>query len=80
SMLASINLKGKVSKYDCIVLDGGYALFADRILENNPHLERENLVIPIRKQRSLDLTPEEAKYNTVLGSFRSAIESTFGEL
>jgi hypothetical protein len=80
SMLAEMHLKKKVSKYDCIVLDGGYTLFLDRVLATNPHLGKRNFVVPVRKQRGLELTTEEAKFNSVLGSFRSSIESTFGEI
>lgn len=80
SMLASMDLKKKISKYDCVVLDGGYTLFADSIIATNPHLGKHNLVFPIRKQRGIDLTMEETKFNKVIGSFRSMIESTFGDL
>lgn len=80
SMLASLNLKGKVGKYDCIALDGGYNLFIDRVIDTNPHLGKHNFVFPVRKQRGVDLTTGEAKYNRVFGSFRSMIESTFGDI
>lgn len=80
SMLANVDLKGKVTKYDCIVIDGGYNLLIDQIISKNTHLGKHNFVCPIRKLRSVDLKPEEAHYNNVLGSFRSAIESTFGEI
>lgn len=80
SMLAGINLKRKVGKYDCIALDGGYTLFVDRVIDTNPYLGKHNFVLPIRKQRGVSLTVEEAKYNKVFGSFRSMIESTFGDL
>lgn len=80
SMLADMKLKRKITKYDCVVVDGGYTLFLDRILARNSHLGEHNFVAPIRKQRHMELTEDEVKYNTVLGSFRSAIEATFGEI
>lgn len=80
SMLAEMRLKKKIRKYDCIVLDGGYTPFIDRIIERNPHLGHHNFVFPIRKARGVSLKPEEAHYNSVLGSFRSSIESTFGDI
>ncbi|KAL1931074.1 hypothetical protein VTP01DRAFT_10211 [Rhizomucor pusillus] len=80
SIPSEMNLKGKVTKYDCVVIDGGYALFDDRVLANNPHLGKQNIVVPARKQRGADLTAGDAKYNSVLGSFCSSIESTFGEI
>lgn len=80
SMLAEMHLRRKISKYDCVVLDGGYTLFVDRIIASNSHLEKHNFIFPVRKQRGMDLTTQEAKFNKVLGSFRSMIESTFGDL
>ncbi|KAI9312988.1 hypothetical protein BX666DRAFT_1842463, partial [Dichotomocladium elegans] len=65
---------------DCVVIDGGYTLFLDSVIANNPHLAKQSLVCPIRKQCGSELSSHEAKYNSVLGSFRSAIESTFGEI
>ncbi|KAL1932249.1 hypothetical protein VTP01DRAFT_9305 [Rhizomucor pusillus] len=43
SMLSEMNLKGKVNKYDCVAIDGGYALFVDLVLANNPHLGNKTL-------------------------------------
>jgi hypothetical protein len=80
SMLADMKLKGKVTKYDCVVMDGGYTLFLDRILARNGHLGEHNFVAPIRKRRHAELTEDEVKYNAILGSFRSAIEASFGAL
>ncbi|KAL1929535.1 hypothetical protein VTP01DRAFT_1673 [Rhizomucor pusillus] len=77
-MLSEINLKGKVTKYDCVVIDGGYALFVDRVLPNNSYLGKQNFVVRVRKHRGADLTAEDAKYNSVLGSFRFIHRSTHG--
>jgi hypothetical protein len=80
SMLADMRLKKKISKYDCVVVDGGYTTFIDRIVANNRHLDRHNFVFPIRKSRGVGLKQEEVNYNSILGSFRSSIEATFGEI
>lgn len=80
SMLGSMNLNKKVSHFDAVVLDGGYSLYIDRVLEVNHHLRRENFVTPVRKSRGINLSTDETAYNQLLGSFRSSIESRFGEL
>lgn len=80
SMLASMDLVDKVSRFDVVAMDGGYNLFIDRIIQANPHLARENFVTPVRKSMGVDLDSNEILYNQLLGGFRSSIESRFGEL
>jgi hypothetical protein len=61
-------------------VDGGYTLYIDRIVQLNSHLHTESFVTPIRKSRGVNLAVDELEYNQMLGGFRSAIESRFGEL
>jgi hypothetical protein len=81
SMLVSMGLDSKnVSRFDVVCMDGGYSLFLDRLVQVNPHLQKSNFVTPIRRSKGVNLSPDEASYNSVVGSFRSSIESRFGEL
>ncbi|KAL1929831.1 hypothetical protein VTP01DRAFT_985 [Rhizomucor pusillus] len=80
SMLASIELKDLVTKWDCIGLDGGYTLYVPGIIAPNSYLTSKNFLCPIRKSRATTLSQDEDRYNKSFGSFRSKIEATFGEL
>jgi hypothetical protein len=80
-MLKGMNLVDKINPVDCIALDGGYpqSVLQD-IVEDTDEFSLSNFCIPIRKPRGGDLTAIEAEYNKRFGSFRSMVESTFGEL
>jgi hypothetical protein len=80
SMLVSMNLNQRVTQFDGIILDGGYNLYIDRVLETNAHLSRKNFILTIRKSRGVNLSNDEKIYNQMLGGFRSSIESRFAEL
>jgi hypothetical protein len=80
SMLVSIDLSNKISRFDVVCVDGGYTLFINRILHMNTHLQIESFVTPVRRSRGVNLSAEEIAYNQLLGGFRSSIESRFGEL
>ncbi|KAL1925909.1 hypothetical protein VTP01DRAFT_7248 [Rhizomucor pusillus] len=80
SMLASIELKDLVTKWDSIGLDGGYTLYVPGIIARNSYLTSKNFVCPIRKSRASTLSQDEDRYNKSFGSFRSKIEALFGEL
>ncbi|KAG0247836.1 hypothetical protein BG011_000830 [Mortierella polycephala] len=69
TMLLRMSIQNKIHKLDCVALDGG----ADE-------LQYENFCYPIRKMRGIALTAEEKVYNEIFGSFRSRIESYFGEM
>ncbi|KAJ2586384.1 hypothetical protein EV177_009777, partial [Coemansia sp. RSA 1804] len=64
----------------CIALDGGYTQFISQLLHDAPALSDKNFCCPIRKSAGVSLTSSEALYNEMFGSFRSSIESKFGEL
>ena len=80
SMLVSMDLSDKISRFDVVCVDGGYTLFINRILHMNPHLQIESFVTPVRRSKGVNLSAEEIAYNQLLGGFRSSIESRFGEL
>jgi hypothetical protein len=79
-MFTNINLKDKIHESDCIGLDGGYTLFVNQVLKLNDKFQESNFVCPIRKPKNAKLSAEEVEYNKRFGSFRSSIESFFGEL
>ncbi|KAI7815992.1 hypothetical protein BC939DRAFT_387872, partial [Gamsiella multidivaricata] len=78
-MLLYVLVKG-IHKLDCVALDNGYTLFIGKLLESADELQYENFCYPIRKRRGIALTEEEKAYNEIFGSFRSRIESYFGEM
>ena len=80
SMFATMDLSNKISRFDVVCVDGGYTLYIDRIVQLNSHLQTESFVTPIRRSRGVNLSVDEIGYNQMLGGFRSAIESRFGEL
>src|SRR5207248_11187954 len=57
-----------------------YNLFINQVVEANDSISVRNFCCPIRKLRGIDLSDVEINYNNIFGSFRSKIESTFGEL
>jgi hypothetical protein len=78
-MFTEMDLGDKIDEGDRIALDGGYTLFVKQVVEKSG-LEEMNFCYPIRKQKNIDLSDEEKKYNERFGSFRSIIEGFFGEL
>ena len=80
SMLVSMNLNQKVTKFDGIILDGGYNLYINRVLETSAHLDRKNFILAIRKSKGVNFSNDEMLYNQMFGGFRSSIESCFAEL
>lgn len=78
-MLTKMKLEKHIHKLDCVGVDGGYTQFISKVVEGTD-LNLGNFCHPIRKPRGIDLTPHETKYNKLFGSFRSKIESVFGEL
>ncbi|KAG9069588.1 hypothetical protein KI688_010492 [Linnemannia hyalina] len=75
-----MGIQNKIHKLDCVALDGGYTLFVGELLDSSGELQYENFCYPIRKMRGIALTEEEKPYNEIFGSFRSRIESYFGEM
>ncbi|KAJ2426140.1 hypothetical protein GGF41_002168 [Coemansia sp. RSA 2531] len=81
TMFRNMNLLRKIHTADCVVLDGGYPQSVlEDMVENTDDFKLSNFCIPIRKPRGANLTANELDYNKRLGSFRSMIESTFGDL
>jgi len=78
-MFTKIKLEKYIHKLDCIGLDGGYTQHINQLVESCD-LNLENFCHLVRKSRGIDLSSDETKYNKIFGSFRSKIESVFGEL
>ncbi|KAF9979919.1 hypothetical protein BGZ75_009072 [Mortierella antarctica] len=80
TMLLRMGIQNKIHKLDCVALDGGYTLFLGELMDGVDELQYETFRYPIRKMRGIALTSEEKVYNETFGSFRSRIESYFGEM
>ncbi|KAI9488184.1 hypothetical protein BDB00DRAFT_744914, partial [Zychaea mexicana] len=81
----NMKLENKLSDYECIAFDGGYYYYIEKFIENcerkgNDKINRNNFMYLIRKEINIDLTDDEILYNETFGSFRSKIESCFGQL
>ncbi|KAL1928899.1 hypothetical protein VTP01DRAFT_1958 [Rhizomucor pusillus] len=75
-----MDISSRVHSIDCIAVDGGYTLFLDQVIQESSGLSTRSFLHPIRKARGLQLSEEERTFNAMIGSFRSKIEGTFGEL
>jgi hypothetical protein len=80
SMLEEMLISKRIAQVDCVGLDGGYTQHIGNVLEQESALTLANFCFPIRKRRLQPLHQEEAEFNTMFGSFRSMVESTFSEL
>ena len=78
-MLTKMKLEKHIHKLDCVGLDGGYTQHLNKMVESSD-LNLGNFCHPVRKAKGVNLTNDEAKFNKLFGSYRSRIESTFGEL
>ena len=78
-MLTKIKLEKHIHKLDCVGLDGGYTQHINKVIESSD-LNLGNFCHPVCKSKGIELSSDEVKYNKIFGSFRSKIESVFGEL
>jgi hypothetical protein len=78
-MLTKMKLEKYIHKLDCVGLDGGYTQHLNKLIENSD-LNLGNFCHPIRKAKGINFTNDELKFNKLFGSYRSRIESIFGEL
>ncbi|KAI7817162.1 hypothetical protein BC939DRAFT_388304, partial [Gamsiella multidivaricata] len=60
--------------------NGGYTLHLEGIIAASDTLTSSTFCRPIRKRKGIELTEEEIRYNAVFGSFRSKVESYFGDM
>lgn len=79
TMLVDMKVYNHIHELDCIALDGGYTQHIPNILDKCD-LTKDNFCCPVRKKRHQDLAESESNYNSMFGSFRSQMESLFGEL
>ncbi|KAF9896000.1 hypothetical protein BX616_008369, partial [Lobosporangium transversale] len=80
TMLSRMAIEKKIHPLDCIALDGGYTQYIEGIITGSGILKSSNFSCPIRKCKGIALTDSESRYNDMFGSFRSRIESYFGEM
>jgi hypothetical protein len=84
NMLLNININKFYYETDCICFDGLYENTVEEFILKYSNIgyniSIKNFCFPIKKDKKIDLTIDEANYNEQLGSFRSKIESYFAEL
>jgi hypothetical protein len=80
TMLLTMKLDKRVHELDCIAVDGGYPQFLKRLVHDSNTLTLQNFAHPYRKKKNMELTEDEALYNSTFGSFRSQMESLFADL
>src|SRR6202034_1950547 len=78
-MLLDMKMYNKMHDLDCLALDGGYTNYIKTLVEETD-LCTSNFAHPIRKRKLKEMTEEETNYNSMFGSFRSQMESLFGDL
>ncbi|KAI8603155.1 hypothetical protein EDD21DRAFT_285335, partial [Dissophora ornata] len=79
-LLILMTIEKKIDKLDCIAVDGGYTQHLAGIVNSSELLTGKNITSPIRKPKGIELTVEEKRHNEEFGSFRSTIESYFGDM
>ncbi|KAG0355856.1 hypothetical protein BGZ54_000939, partial [Gamsiella multidivaricata] len=80
TILLKMAIDKKIHHLDCLALDGGYTLHLEGIIAASDTLTSSTFCRPIRKRKGIELTEEEIRYNAVFGSFRSKVESYFGDM
>ncbi|KAG2215273.1 hypothetical protein INT45_004092 [Circinella minor] len=84
TMFIQMKLHKKISKADCLGIDGGYNLFIQKFKDNaidaGYGFYDRNFLHPIRKEPEQKLTLNETHFNNKFGSFRSSIEAQFSML
>jgi hypothetical protein len=80
-MLERIPFNRFYNTIDCILIDGGYPLYLENTIEINDakgmNINIENFCFPFRKEKNVELTDYEQKFNKEVGGMRSRIESFF---
>ena len=84
TMFIESRIDNKMTNCDCLLLDGLYLQYIGDLVElnkkENGDIKYHNFCCPIRKQRNIEFSVEETKYNKKHGSFRSAIETKFAQI
>jgi hypothetical protein len=80
-MFEEINLNKCLHQTDCMLIDGGYTLHVNKVIEKNNLnggcLSLNNFCYPNRKPKNEVLSPEQINFNKQIGSMRSDIETFF---
>jgi hypothetical protein len=83
-MLLDININKFYNEVDCICFDGLYENTVKEFIEKFSNIGfnicLKNFCYPIKKDKGIELTIDERKFNEELGGFRSKIEKYFAEL
>jgi hypothetical protein len=83
-MLLDININKFYNEIDCICFDGLYENTVKEFIEKFSNIgfniSLKNFCYPIKKDKGVELTIDEKKFNEELGGLRSKIEKYFAEL
>ncbi|KAF9344595.1 hypothetical protein BGX26_004143, partial [Mortierella sp. AD094] len=80
TMLLAMKLDKRIHTMDCVALDGGYAQFLKKFVDESDNLTMLNFAHPFRKKKHHKLSEAESHYNATFSSFRSQMEALFGDL
>jgi hypothetical protein len=84
NMFLNVKINRFFNETDCICFDGLYENTVHEVIEKYENvgynISINNFCFPIRKDKNVNLSNDEADYNEQLGSFRSKIEKYFAEL
>jgi hypothetical protein len=80
-MLENIKLEKVLNATDCLMIDGGYPLHLNTIIEKASErgydYNLDSFCFPFRKDINIDLTPSQVNFNKQIGALRSEIETFF---
>lgn len=80
-MLQNIKLERYITISDCILLDGGYPLYIEKLIEDIDNrgfdINWEYFIYPFRKEKDKELTENQLQFNDEINSLRSDVESFF---
>ncbi|GAA5798309.1 hypothetical protein HPULCUR_003710 [Helicostylum pulchrum] len=80
-MLEKIKLEKILNATDCLMIDGGYPLHLNNVIESASargyDYSLDSFCFPFRKEQNKDLTLTQISFNKQVGAFRSDIESFF---
>jgi hypothetical protein len=82
-MLENIKLEKILNSTDCLMIDGGYPLHLNNVIEaassRGYDYTLDSFCFPFRKEANKDLTTTQISFNKQVGAFRSDIESFFAD-
>ena len=82
-MFQNIKLEKYITQTDCLLLDGGYPLYIEKLIDlldsRGSDINQESFIYPFRKPNNEELSENQLQFNIEINSLRSDIESFFAE-